>query len=188
MATIFAHDLVPIAVRAGVGPGHISNRLLVVAALATVIPDLDVAAFFYGIPYGDAFGHRGFTHSIAFAAMAGLTTSLFATLLNSSRVISFWLVFVSMVSHPFLDAFTNGGYGVAFFWPLSDTRYFMPWQPIMVSPIGIRGFFEARSLQVLLSEFFWIVLPLLTVTVATRFATSRKKAIPYQLTFICKRL
>jgi len=176
MATIFAHALVPIAVRIGSGPGHISNRLLVASALATMAPDLDIAAFFYGIPYGDAFGHRGFTHSVAFAAIAGLVASLFAARLNSAKAACFWLVFVSMVSHPILDAFTNGGYGVAFFWPLTDDRYFMPWQPVMVSPIGIGNFFEARSLQVLLSEFYWILLPLLTVAATARIAISRKNA------------
>lgn len=178
MATIFAHALVPIAFRIGIGPGQISKRLLGVAALATMIPDLDVVAFLFNIPYGDAFGHRGFTHSIAFAGVAGLIAAYFAGLLNSTRKTSFWLVFVSVLSHPVLDALTNGGLGVAFFWPLSDTRYFMPWQPIMVSPIGIVSFFEARSIRVLISEFYWVLLPLSAFAVSAiiaRRAISRRK-------------
>ena len=164
MATIFAHALVPVAVRIGVGPGHISKQLLFVAALATIVPDLDVIAFWFSIPYSDTLGHRGFTHSIAFAGIAGLVAAFFARRLNSTAKVSFWLVFVSMLSHPLLDSLTNGGLGVAFLWPLSDARYFMPWQPIMISPIGIRGFFEARSIQVLISEFYWILLPLSVAT------------------------
>lgn len=175
MATIFAHALVPVAVRIGVGPGHISKQLLFVAALATLVPDLDVIAFRFGIPYSDAFGHRGFTHSIVFAGLAGLLAAFFARRLNSTTKISFWLVFASMLSHPLLDALTNGGLGVALLWPLFDTRYFMPWQPIMVSPIGIRNFFEARSIQVLASEFYWVVLPLITVVAAAIFVRRRFK-------------
>lgn len=165
MATIFAHALVPIAIRAGARAGSISNRLLLVAALATMIPDLDVIAFWFNIPYGDAFGHRGFTHSITFACVAGGVAALSAKGLQSTAKRAFWLIFVSVLSHPLLDALTNGGLGVALFWPLSDARYFMPWRPIMVSPIGVSSFFEARSIQVLVTEFFWVVLPL-TISVA----------------------
>jgi len=165
MATIFAHALVPIAARAGLGSVRISKQLMGTALFATMIPDLDVIAFLLGIPYGDAFGHRGFTHSIAFAGLAGLIASFIAQPLNSSKKAAFWLVFISVLSHPVLDAFTNGGLGVAFLWPLTDTRYFMPWRPIMVSPIGVSSFFEARSLRVLTSEFFWVVLPLAAFTV-----------------------
>jgi inner membrane protein len=176
MATIFAHALVPLAARAGLGSARISKQLMGTALLATMIPDLDVISFLLGIPYGDAFGHRGFTHSILFAGLAGLIASFFAHPLNSSKKAAFWLVFISVLSHPVLDAFTNGGLGVAFFWPLSDTRYFMPWRPIMVSPIGVTSFFEARSLRVLTSEFFWVVLPLTAFTVSTRLVHFAIKA------------
>lgn len=170
MATIFAHALVPVAARAGLGSARISKQLMGIAMLATMIPDLDVIAFQFDIPYGDALGHRGFTHSIAFAGLAGLIASFFARPLNSNKKAAFWLVFISVLSHPVLDAFTNGGLGVAFFWPFTDTRYFMPWRPIMVSPIGITSFFEARSLRVLTSEFFWVVLPLTAFTVSALLA------------------
>ena len=39
------------------------------AAILAVIPDLDVIGMRYGIPYGDMFGHRGFTHSLFFAVV-----------------------------------------------------------------------------------------------------------------------
>src|SRR6267378_8050335 len=42
--------------------------------------------------------------------------------------------FLATASHGLLDAMTNGGLGVAFFAPFCDTRYFLPWQPIVVSP------------------------------------------------------
>jgi hypothetical protein len=45
------------------------------AALA-MAPDLDVWAFRLGIPYQAPLGHRGFTHSLAFALVAGATAAL----------------------------------------------------------------------------------------------------------------
>jgi len=35
----------------------------------SVMPDLDVIGFRFGIRYGDFWGHRGFTHSLLFAAL-----------------------------------------------------------------------------------------------------------------------
>jgi inner membrane protein len=65
--------------------------------------------------------------------------------------------FVVTASHGFLDLFTDGGLGIAYFWPVTSTR-FGPWGPIRVSMIG-RGFFSARSWQTLKSEFLWVWLP-----------------------------
>jgi len=39
---------------------------------------------------------------------------------------------------------TKGGLGVAFFSPFDNSRYFLPWRPIRVSPIAIHRFFSAR--------------------------------------------
>jgi inner membrane protein len=55
---------------------------------------------------------------------------------------------------------TNGGLGCALFWPFDDTRYFAPWRPIPVSPIGL-GFFSAYGMfiavveLVVFSPLFW---------------------------------
>jgi inner membrane protein len=53
---------------------------------------------------------------------------------------------------------TDGGLGVAIAWPLSERRYFFPWRPIHVSPIGMR-FFSAHSWAVIGSELLWVWLP-----------------------------
>ena len=45
--------------------------------------------------------------------------------------------------------------GVAFFAPFNNTRFFFPWRPIEVSPIGL-SFFSTRGMAVLLSELIWI--------------------------------
>ncbi len=38
----------------------ISPRLLIAGMVASIAPDLDVAAFRFGIAYSHEFGHRGF--------------------------------------------------------------------------------------------------------------------------------
>lgn len=156
MATIFTHPLVPVAAAYLIGRDKVPTRLMVVAGLASIIPDFDVIGLRFGISYGDQFGHRGFTHSIFFAALMGLIASLSNKTLGASKNICFWMVFIGCVSHGMLDAFTDGGSGIAFFWPITPERYFFPWQPIEVSPIGITRFLTPRGLEVLISEF-WIV-------------------------------
>ena len=133
-----------------------------VGAACSVLPDIDVIGFGFGIRYGDFLGHRGFTHSLVFAALtaAVVTGLLFRRLLPSVSQLSLWAYFfLATASHGLLDAMTDGGLGVAFFAPLDNSRYFLPWRPIHVSPIGITPFFTARGLAVLQSEFFWIWIP-----------------------------
>ena len=55
---------------------------------------------------------------------------------------------------------TNGGLGVAFFSPFSNRRYFLPWRPLEVSPIGVSAFQSRWGVRVLGSEAKWIWLPL----------------------------
>ena len=70
-------------------------------------------------------------------------------------------LFMSTISHSILDAMTTGGSGVAFFAPFDNTRYFLPWRMIKVSPIGLQKFLSEWGLAVLKSEFIWIGIPLL---------------------------
>ncbi len=67
--------------------------------------------------------------------------------------------FLVTASHGFLDALTSGGLGIAFFSPFDTTRYFFPWTPVLVAPIGIGSFFNHRGFRVLISEFLWIWIP-----------------------------
>ncbi len=163
MATIFTHPIVPVAAAYLIGRDKIPTKLLIVAGLASVLPDLDVIGLRFGIPYGDQFGHRGFSHSIFFAAIMGLIATLCSRYLKASKHICFWMVFIGWCSHGVLDAFTDGGRGIAFFWPITAERYFFPWQPIEVSPIGISRFLTPRGLDVLISEFWIVWIPAVTL-------------------------
>lgn len=128
-------------------------------AALPMVPDLDVVAFPLGIPYGDPLGHRGFSHSLVFAALLGFGA---AALCWRRLGFGLWelgnLFFLIAASHGILDAMTNGGSGVAFFWPWSRARYFLPWRPVQVSPIGL-GFFSEEGTRVLVSEALWVCLP-----------------------------
>jgi inner membrane protein len=132
------------------------------AALAalSLLADVDVLAFRLGIPYSAPFGHRGATHSLAFALFTGCTA---AALGWRAGMQPFWRLFLVTalvaVSHPLLDAMTDGGLGVALLWPFSNARFFAPWRPIPVAPIGAR-LLTSRGLHVLAVEAVWS-LPLL---------------------------
>ena len=159
-------------------PGTVKQVWLVGAA-CSIIPDLDVIGFRFGVRYGDFWGHRGFTHSILFAALLASAT-LFIGFRNVKSGIghfSLWLYFfLATASHGFLDAMTDGGLGVAFFAPFDNRRYFLPWTPIHVSPIGIGRFFTGRGLAVLQSELLWIWLP--SALLALSVWLLRRRATP----------
>ncbi|WP_454831665.1 metal-dependent hydrolase [Pseudoxanthomonas wuyuanensis] len=164
MPTIITHAIVPLAVGLGLGRKAIPPRLLLAGMAAAVLPDLDVVAFKFGIAYADALGHRGFSHSLAFAGFLGLLAACLRQWLRASGWISFAFVAAAAVSHPLLDMLTNGGLGVALWWPWSEQRHFAPWRMIQVSPF-IHHFFSARGAQVLLSELRWIWLPVIAGSV-----------------------
>lgn len=140
-------------------------RFWVLTAVSAMLPDIDVAGFAFGINYSDMLGHRGVTHSFVFALIVGCLAAPIAFkrgaagMSRGASVLYFTLV---TASHPLLDAMTNGGLGVALFAPFDATRYFLPFRPIEVSPIGA-AFFSARGLAVLVSEMKWVWLPSLMI-------------------------
>ena len=121
------------------------------------MPDIDVLAFKFGIPYEHMFGHRGFTHSLFFAVTISVMTAWFFKKKQPYKFTVIWLfLFLSIVSHGVLDALTNGGLGVAFFSPFSNKRYFFPIHPIEVSTLNIKYFFMEQGLSVIKSELKWV--------------------------------
>jgi inner membrane protein len=119
--------------------------------VCSCLPDLDVVGFKFGVPYQAPFGHRGAAHSLAFAATCGLLLGLIARAMDFPAVSLGMAGGVVMASHGLLDTLTDGGLGVALLWPFSNTRYFAPWRPIPVAPIGSR-LFEARGIHLMLHE------------------------------------
>jgi inner membrane protein len=165
MPSILTHAAVPLAVFYAAGRGRISTRLLAAGVIVSILPDLDVVAFGLGIPYADAFGHRGASHSLLFAAALALLAAALHRPLRSRPLQAAAFVFVCAISHPLLDALTSGGLGVALLWPWNEQRFFAPWRPILVSPFA-NGFFSARGMATLWSELRWVWLPLFAVATA----------------------
>src|SRR5437667_812927 len=162
MPSVFSHAIAAVAIGGAAVAG--SSRLPIwgLGALCSVVPDLDVVSFFFGLPYGHVLGHRGLSHSLLFAAVLASMVTAFArrSLAACPSTPRLWgFFFLATASHGLLDALTNGGLGVAFFAPFSDTRYFLPWQPIVVSPLSIRGFLTRGGLRVIWSELGWVWLP-----------------------------
>ena len=159
MPTILSHPAPALALAFGLGAGRVPRHLLVFAALCAIVPDLDVIGFKLGLTYGDVLGHRGASHSLAFALGMGLLAACLAPWLRCRPLTAFGVAGLAALSHIALDAMTNGGLGVAAFWPWDETRYFLPWRPIRVSPFSPSAFLSARGAAVLASEFCWIWLP-----------------------------
>lgn len=158
MPTILTHAVVPLMLGGAAGRRVISHRLLAAGAIAAMLPDADVLAFKLHVAYADSFGHRGATHSIAFALVLALAAAIGHRRLNSTPWRSGGFVGLAALSHPLLDACTDGGLGVALWWPFSHARWFAPFHPIAVSPIGAR-FFGERGWHALASELCWVWLP-----------------------------
>ena len=165
MPTIVTHAAIPLGLRIALGGAVVSTPLTIAAAVASVVPDLDVVAFAFGIPYGHPLGHRGVSHSLMFAVLLGVIAALAAPWLRSSRLAAFAVVAVSAASHGLLDAATTGGKGVALLAPFTMRRYFFPWRPIEVSPIGLSRIFSSWGASVALSELLWVWLPVLCLSI-----------------------
>jgi inner membrane protein len=132
-------------------------RLTIAACVCAAFPDLDS---FLGLE------HRGFLHSLLFAALLAAVT---VACIGGERPYRTWaLLFVVGASHGLLDAMTDAGAGIAFFAPFSDARYFLPWRPLVCPPLGIAPFFSEWGLRVLRSEVMWVWAPLLGLLVLVR--------------------
>jgi inner membrane protein len=162
MASAFSHAIAALGIGACFYRREVPKRVWALGALYGALPDADVAAFAFGIPYGHMLGHRGLSHSLlAAAGLAAATVGLGfrrgVSGMEPAALGSYF--FLATASHGVLDALTNGGLGVAFFAPFENSRYFFPVQPIQVSPIGIRRFFGEAGLAVIKSEALWIWIP-----------------------------
>jgi inner membrane protein len=162
MPTLLGHAFLPLGAALAADRRFVSRPLAISCVVASILPDLDAIGYSLGVPYGSVWGHRGATHSlVAVAAVAGIAFWL-APWLKAKRWLASVAVGLSMASHGVLDAATSGGKGVAFFWPWSAERFFFPWHPIRVSPMGL-GIFSARGVAVMASELLWVGLPALVL-------------------------
>ena len=164
MPSVVSHAIAAVALGGVAVGGRSRLRIWVLGALCAVSPDLDaITSYLFRIRYGAMLGHRGISHSILFAVLlaTAVTVGVRRAWPESPRAAKLWcFFFAATASHGLLDAMTNGGLGVAFFAPFSNARYFLPWRPILVSPLSAQVFFGTRKgLRVMWSELGWIWLP-----------------------------
>lgn len=121
-------SLTHIAVGACMGEAYlgktVGRKAMIWGALAQSIPDIDfIAALWMDTP-SSLLAHRGFTHSLLFAALVAPFMALIAERWHRPHNISLkrWMLFFSAVIfvHLLLDAFNN--YGVGWFEPFSKYR------------------------------------------------------------------
>jgi len=174
MPTVLTHPVVALAIAPWL---RVRAPLLAAGALCAMLPDLDTAGRHLGID-AIALAHRGPTHSLAFAAFVSLAIAWFGR--GAWRDVSWRIaasfLFVCLASHGLLDMATDGGPGIAYLWPLSDARLFLPWRPIEVSPLDAGRFFGPRGLEVLASELRWVWLPGLAIAALGAWRRTRAKA------------
>lgn len=139
---------------------RVGNKALLWGAIAGTIPDLDVLMSPFLNDIQRLVYHRGFSHSLVFAALcAPLLGWLIARMHRRSGTdwklwtrLAFWCI----ATHPILDCFTT--WGTQLFWPFSDLR------------VAFNSIFVIDPLY---------TLPLLTCVIATRFLKpgSRRRRI-----------
>ena len=183
MPTAFTHIAVGAALTQA-APAE-SGRLktgLILAGVAS-LPDFDVLAFHFGIPYSHLFGHRGFFHSLTFALiMALVALALFYGPRAFSTRRGLWtlgVLFLAGASHGLLDAATDAGLGIGFFLPFEGGRYFFDFRPIETASVNPAVFFSrpGRALVILRSEIIWVWLPLAGATVLWQTAAFFRRRI-----------
>jgi inner membrane protein len=174
VATVFSHAIAGFAIAAVPSLSRRPAPLWLAGALCAAAPDLDLVGLAFGVPWGHVLGHRGITHSLAFAAGLAALVVWVGFRAEGRRAVALWAaLFAATASHGMLDAMTDGGSGVAFFAPFDDARHFLPWRPIPVSPIGVSRFFTERGLIVLRAELRLIWLPAGVVIMAIAILRAR---------------
>lgn len=172
MPTTFTHVFVAIAAEKAVVTRKPPFGLGLLSMGLAALPDLDTIGLRLGIAYHDFWGHRGMLHSLTFAVLASLAAAVLTHRYFSSVFRRWWLLWLYLlfitVSHPLLDAMTNGGLGVALFSPFEDSRYFLPFRPIQVSPIGLRYVFSRWGAAAFVSELLWVWLPAAALAAGVR--------------------
>ncbi len=163
MPTVIGHSFTAISINTTVLNRKNNIKIILLSIICSILPDIDIIGFRYGIRYSSFWGHRGFSHSICFALLLSILISVLffpRVQIKSKYFLQLFLnFFLVTLSHGILDALTSGGFGTALFSPFSKKRYFLPWRPIKVSPIGLKDFFKHSGIEIIKKEIIFIVVP-----------------------------
>jgi len=166
------HALLPIAVAIAIAKRPVPWRLVIVAGVAAAVPDVDgLFKRVVAIPPHSIVGHRGVTHSLFAAAVAGSLAAACHHWLRVRALTAGLAVGLAMASHGIFDMMTDGGQGVAYLWPFSATRWFADWRWIHSAPVHRAELL--RDVQVRLRlELFQLIIPMFALALAVRGARS----------------
>jgi len=95
MASAFGQVLAAVALGKILTVQKLPGRFWLLGLIGAILPDADVLAFAFEIPYEHVLEHRGITHSILFAVvLALLITKLFFRVVRSE---AFWIELSSLI-------------------------------------------------------------------------------------------
>lgn len=138
------------AVAEAVAGKKLGAKAALLGGIAGTIPDLDVFLRAFYDPFDAALVHRGFSHSLLFALIAGPLLAWISTKVDKKNLgfkTWFWLWFLGIVTHPILDMFTN--YGTQFLYPFNvritfnsvfviDPLYTVPFMILLIGALFMK--------------------------------------------------
>ena len=183
MPSIVAHAVAGAALGAAFSPLPAKRRTVIAASVCAALPDIDALGRPFGnLAYESVFGgHRGITHSLAFAVILGTLVALgfFRTPETQHARIRLAATFaLATASHGVLDALSTIGDGVAFWAPFTWTHYEFLWQPLGEIGPGPRG--PTRIFALVANELLWVGLPAPIVVAIARLARRGARARPFE--------
>lgn len=151
MATFVTHPLFGLGAAYAVSePRRETRKFILLSVFCQWVPDADTISYLFPINETHPLGHRGLTHSAVFALLlAGAVVRVAYPRMRAGTAPWWGLLawfFVITALHGVFDAMVDGRLGVAFFWPIDNTRFLLPWRPFFDVPI---------KASVLYGDVFW---------------------------------
>ncbi len=172
MASIVTHAALPLLAERALPALPERRRLAVAAVICSLLPDLDLLGRLFDVHPNEPLGHQGLTHSLLAAAVIGIAAAAlaFRSLEIGSRAWWSAAAFLSAATaaHGLADAMTANEIGVAFFAPFSWTRYFLPWRPLPICPLGLPELLGRWGLLVITNEAIFLLVPAYLLSRAVR--------------------
>jgi inner membrane protein len=162
---------------------HGSLGVMIAFTALALLPDADVLLVALGATDHGPAGHRGASHSLTMAAIAGLICALAARWRRMPVLRTALIGAFAVASHALLDVLGEGGRGLPLLWPFSDVRFHSPWRIFPDAPRGMKlltrlGLIE---LAIELVLFLPITLYALWPRIRARWAARRAPSIAPQL-------
>src|SRR5262249_61635881 len=134
MASAFSHAIVALTMGKACQNRQIDWRALLLGVACSILPDVDVIGFRYGIQYGDVWGHRGLTHSLLFAVLlsAVLAVAWYRKRPKAAMAGVGGYLFLCTASHGGLYSVVSGGVWGAGFSHFCTTMVFFRFLPFAV--------------------------------------------------------